>query len=202
MSDFDPTRYLTKLKGKDYLEVKWRLVWLRSVHPDASISTRLEHRDANEAVFSSSVVLSTGGSATGWGSESKGDFGDYTEKAETKALGRALAALGFGTQFAGQDFDEGGAVADSPVQRQPQPKQQDVDTDTGEILSTDDQLRQDIQSVIAYANNALTIQHVRQAYKRADGMGLLNDPEVSGAIDAARARVTPAETAQAQLIDA
>lgn len=75
-----------------------------------------------------------------------------------------------------------------------------VDAETGEILSTDDQLRQDIQSVIAYANNALTIQHVRQAYKRADGMGLLNDPEVAGAIDAARARVTPVETAQAALV--
>jgi hypothetical protein len=32
------------------------------------------------------------------------DFHDYIEAAETKALGRALAALGYGTQFC-QDFD-------------------------------------------------------------------------------------------------
>ena len=38
---FDPTRYLTKVNGRDYLEVKWRLVWLRSVHPTARIETEL-----------------------------------------------------------------------------------------------------------------------------------------------------------------
>ena len=42
----------------------------------------------------------------------------YQEKAETKAIGRALAALGYGTQFC-SDFDEGGSVTDAPVQRQP-----------------------------------------------------------------------------------
>jgi hypothetical protein len=120
MSDersFDPAKYLTKVQGRDYLEVKWRLVWLRTEHPNASISTRLEHRDSNEAIFSASVVLQTGGSATGWGSETPGDFGDYLEKAETKALGRALAALGFGTQFC-NDHDFGadaGRVVDAPV---------------------------------------------------------------------------------------
>src|SRR3546814_7260726 len=44
--------------------------------------------------------------ATGYGSETPKDFGDYIEKAETKAIGRALGALGFGTQFT-DDFDEG-----------------------------------------------------------------------------------------------
>ncbi len=39
IEDFDPARYLIQLKGKDYLEVRWRLVWLRSVHPDAVIHT-------------------------------------------------------------------------------------------------------------------------------------------------------------------
>lgn len=116
-SAFDPTRYLTKVSGRDYLEVKWRLVWLRSVHPDAQIETELvEHRN-NMAVFRARVTLPSGASATGWGSEGTEDFGDYLEKAETKALGRALAALGFGTQFC-WDFDFGAEqqrIVDSPV---------------------------------------------------------------------------------------
>jgi pimeloyl-ACP methyl ester carboxylesterase len=43
------------------------------------------------------------------------DFADYCERAETRALGRALAALGIGTQFVGQDLTEGDHVADAPV---------------------------------------------------------------------------------------
>lgn len=114
---FDPAKHLSKVSGRDYLEVKWRLVWLRSVHPEAVIETELvEHRN-NLAVFRAKVTLSSGASATGWGSEGAGDFGDYLEKAETKALGRALAALGFGTQFC-PDYDFGAEqqrVVDSPV---------------------------------------------------------------------------------------
>lgn len=116
-SAFEPARYLTKVSGRDYLEVKWRLVWLRSLHPEAQIETELmEHRN-NMAVFRAKVVLPSGASATGWGSEGTSDFGDYLEKAETKALGRALAALGFGTQFC-PDYDFGAEqqrVVDSPV---------------------------------------------------------------------------------------
>ena len=40
----------------------------------------------------------------------------YIEKAETKALGRACAALGYGTQFC-DDFDFRGKPVDAPVKR-------------------------------------------------------------------------------------
>jgi hypothetical protein len=116
-SNFDPSRYLTKVGASDYLEVKWRLVWLREAHPDAAIETELVSNDDQLAVFRARVTIPGGGSATGWGSEGYNDFRDYLEKAETKALGRALAALGFGTQFC-PDFDFGatqGAVVDSPI---------------------------------------------------------------------------------------
>ncbi len=116
-SAFDPSKYLTKVSGRDYLEVKWRLVWLRSIHPDAQIETELVEHQNQTAVFRAKVTLPSGASATGWGSEGNDDFGDYLEKAETKAIGRALAALGFGTQFT-QDFDFGAEqqrVVDSPV---------------------------------------------------------------------------------------
>jgi hypothetical protein len=114
---FDPSRYLTKVGSSDYLEVKWRLVWLREVHPDATVETELVSHTDQMAIFRARVAIPGGGSATGFGSEGYDDFRDYIEKAETKAIGRALAALGFGTQFC-PDFDFGsaaGAVVDSPI---------------------------------------------------------------------------------------
>ena len=103
-SNFDASKYLTKLSGKDYLEVKWRLLWLRTLHPDAVVETELVKHGAGLALFRARVTVPGAGSATGWGSETAEDFGDFIEKAETKALGRALAALGYGTQFC-EDFD-------------------------------------------------------------------------------------------------
>jgi hypothetical protein len=118
---FDASRYVVKLRGKEYLEVKWRLLWLRTQHPDASIETELASHDTQRqmAIFKARVTIPNGGSATGWGQEEAADFGDYLEKAETKALGRALAALGFGTQFT-EDFEFGAEnerVVDSPIDR-------------------------------------------------------------------------------------
>ncbi len=115
---FDPARHLTMVSGKEYLEVKWRLVWLRSEHPDAHITTEMVEHVNDSAVFQARVSIPEGGSATGWGSEDAKGFGDYLEKAETKAIGRALAALGYGTQFS-YDHEFGasaGKVVDAPVQ--------------------------------------------------------------------------------------
>lgn len=114
---FEPARFLTRVNGSEYLEVKWRLVWMRDRHPDATIETELMSHEENTAVFRARVHIPGGGASTGWGSESAGDFRDYLEKAETKAIGRALAALGFGTQFC-PDFEFGaaaGRVVDAPV---------------------------------------------------------------------------------------
>jgi hypothetical protein len=115
--EFDPGKYLTKVGQADYLEVKWRLVWLREIHPEAVIETELVSHIDQMAIFRARVTIPGGGSATGYGSEGYNDFREYIEKAETKALGRALAALGFGTQFC-PDFEFGasnGKVVDSPI---------------------------------------------------------------------------------------
>jgi hypothetical protein len=114
---FEPARFLSRVNGSDYLEVKWRLVWLRDRHPNASVETELVSLVDDTAVFRARVAIPDGGSATGWGSENARDFRDFLEKAETKAIGRALAALGFGTQFC-PDHEFGaamGRVVDSPV---------------------------------------------------------------------------------------
>src|SRR3990172_8166358 len=91
---FEASKYLTKLKGKDYLEVKWRLLWLRTDHPEAVIYTELVRLEGDLALFKATVSIPNGGEAPGWGRERSQDFVDFIEKAETKALGRALAALG------------------------------------------------------------------------------------------------------------
>ena len=122
---FDPAKYLRNIKGKggaaEYLDVKWRLVWLRSEHPDAT--TSIEHIEIgpDQAIFRATVSIPGGGSATDYGSETPRDFGDYIEKAATKALGRALAQLGYGTQFVGDELDEGDRIVDSPRDRKPAP---------------------------------------------------------------------------------
>ena len=116
---YDPTRDLTKLKGKEYLEVKYRLLWLRDRDPDARITTELvTPPTADELVVRAEVTLTTGGCATAYGACGRSEFGDALEKAETKAIGRALGALGFGTQFAGTELDYGaddGRVVDAPM---------------------------------------------------------------------------------------
>lgn len=120
---FDPTQYLSNFDGREYLEVKWRLLWLRSEYPDARMTTEIvqHNEEGGFALFRAEVEIPGGGKATGWGSETVRDFHDYIEAAETKALGRALAALGYGTQFC-QDFDFSGnarpgtnQVVDAPV---------------------------------------------------------------------------------------
>lgn len=114
---FNPNEHLINLKGKDYLPVQWRLVWFREKCPQGLIETDVIKLDldAKIAVFKASVCDGNGGQSTGHGSESAKDFQDYIEKAETKAIGRALAALGFGTQFAGEELDEMPRIVDSPV---------------------------------------------------------------------------------------
>ena len=104
MKEFDPAKHVSTVSGREYLEVKWRLVWLRTDQPLASVETELHSLNDSMAVFRARVRTPDGAEASGWGSETVSDFADFIEKAETKALGRALAALGYGVQFC-EDFD-------------------------------------------------------------------------------------------------
>ena len=144
---FNPNEHLMQIKNRggsaDYLPVQWRLVWFRSLFPHGTIETEIVHLDLereteeetyqwnNEtrrsekvikrapgfAVFRATVKDGLGGIATGTKSEKAASFGDFLEKAETGAIGRALAALGYGTQFAGDEFDERHRIVDAPVDR-------------------------------------------------------------------------------------
>lgn len=118
MDKFDPNEHLVDLKGKKYLPVAPRVAWFRQNKPCWRINTELvEFKHENNygiAVFMCKIYDENGNViSTGYGSETLSDFRDYFEKAETKAIGRALAALGYGTLFA-LELDEGKAIADAP----------------------------------------------------------------------------------------
>ncbi len=79
-------------------------------------SEKIIKRAKGYARFRAIVTDGKGGRATGTKSECAASFPDYIEKAETGAIGRALAALGYGTQFA-PEFNEEHRIVDSPVER-------------------------------------------------------------------------------------
>ena len=99
--DFNPLDYVIRMRGqRDYLEVKYRVLWLRREHPTARIRSEcLEHVD-NFALFRVTIDLGEKGSADGHGSEFRESFLNFIEKAETRALGNALDNLGFSTDAA------------------------------------------------------------------------------------------------------
>lgn len=107
---------LLSLKGKDYLEVKYRLVWFREEHPTWSIETQFLTIDERSAC-ARAVVKDENGRiiATSHKQETAGNFPDFMEKAETGAIGRALALIGYGTQFCADELDEGDRIVDAPV---------------------------------------------------------------------------------------
>ena len=120
---FNPNEHMIQLKDKkgnkkDYLQVAWRLVWFRDEKPEWAIDTQALTIDEEHAIFKTTIYDENGcQKSAGHGSESKKDFWDFIEKAETKSIGRALAMLGYGTQFAGNELDEGERIVDSPIDR-------------------------------------------------------------------------------------
>jgi hypothetical protein len=119
---FDPRPYMMQLKGKDYLPVAGRLVWFRGQapqgpRPEWGIETAFEILDLDAGVaMARATIRDEHGRirATATKLETRKGFPDFTEKAETGSIGRALALLGYGTQFA-PELDEGEErIVDSP----------------------------------------------------------------------------------------
>ena len=134
ISIFDPNKYMLKLpKTKkivgdngqvrwektetDYLPVAARIAWFRREHPLWSIITEVEQL-ANKAVVMKATIKDMLGTviATARKKETEIGFPDYIEKAETGAIGRALAMCGYGTLQA-SDFDEQDRLADAPLEK-------------------------------------------------------------------------------------
>lgn len=113
----DVRKRLIRLRdGKQYLPAAFRVVWFRDDHPDWSIVTDIIEGgyEAGWATVKASILTPDGRIvATGMKTESKSDFpAGWVEKAETGAIGRALALAGYGTQFA-PDLDEDARAPDA-----------------------------------------------------------------------------------------
>jgi hypothetical protein len=129
---FNPSERIVKIKTKEgekkYLPVKWSIVWFRENCPKGTIETfeiqididrevearvtvwdeqtrkyqNIIRKGAGYARFKAKVSDGYGAFSEGTKTENGASFQDYVEKAETGAIGRALANLGYGTQF-GED---------------------------------------------------------------------------------------------------
>lgn len=115
------------LRGKKYIQVAHRLVWFREEYPNANIETEIVKIEDHFALFRATIsqtyveTMPDGSQKTHYiclanahGREDAKHFPDFIEKAETKAIGRALALCGYGTQFA-PELEESHRVVDSPL---------------------------------------------------------------------------------------
>jgi hypothetical protein len=112
---------LRDFRGKDYLDVQYRVLWMREEHPDWGIET--EFVQLNQDIAIAKATIRDGAQkllAQGTKAETPADFKDFIEKAETGAVGRALALCGYGTQFA-QEMEEGERVVDGPREAKQSP---------------------------------------------------------------------------------
>lgn len=107
---------LMQLSGKNYMTVQWRVVWFREEKPLWSIETESVTLTPEIAIFKAWIKDENGRIVSmAHGSETlKGFPAGFIEKAETVAIGRALANIGYATAFAAE-LDSGDKLADSPV---------------------------------------------------------------------------------------
>jgi hypothetical protein len=119
---------ILKLRGKEYLEVKYRVLWFREEHQTWSIETEYV-AIYDKAALAKATIKDDAGRiiSTSHKYEDSTGFADYLEKSETSAIGRALALVGYGTQFCSDELDEGAHIVDSPREPkkiQPEPIKQ------------------------------------------------------------------------------
>lgn len=114
---FNADEHLIDLKGRKYLETKWRVAWFREKYPNGCIATEIISLDPvliKASIYDDNNQLLATGHAGAVDTGKQVWSGRAVEKSETAAIGRALGVAGFGTQFTDDDEDH---LADSPVDR-------------------------------------------------------------------------------------
>ncbi|HMM52964.1 MAG TPA: hypothetical protein PKD87_15305 [Burkholderiaceae bacterium] len=100
---------VVNIRGREYTTVARRVQCFREQHPDWSLVTVVLHRDAECVVVCATISDEVGrvranGHAEEYRKASDINRTSALENCETSAIGRALAALGFGgTEFASAD---------------------------------------------------------------------------------------------------
>ena len=112
---------ITNLKGKDYMMVAYRIQWFREMNPNGRILTEALKLENDYAIFRATIMIPGSDNqyttlSTATKKEDVKGFADFTEKAETGAIGRALALAGYGTQFSVPELDEEARLADAPLE--------------------------------------------------------------------------------------
>lgn len=181
---FDPSQHLMNIgtanKPRMYLETKYRIVWLREQHPEATIETEILHLDLDKEVsaevfewdeqarksvkvtkhgqgiviMKATVKLPNGAIGTGTKMQNGAEFSEWLEKCETGCIGRALASLGLGTAATDEMSEGEGRVVDAPVERKPS-----YDPDkpcTEQQLDTIDKLRANLGMQSLASTDGLT----------------------------------------------
>lgn len=111
---------LLNLKGKQYLQVAYRIQWLNDYCGENKITFKIETEfiTLSEDYSICKAKVRVGENyAEATKREDRSHFQDYIEKSETGAIGRALATLGFGTAFALADLEEGNRIVDAPLEK-------------------------------------------------------------------------------------
>lgn len=114
VEDFDPKSYarILQKEGQEnqmYLDVKYRKLWFRLVHPTGKITSIVRSFSENAALVEARIYLDktdeeehyiSNAFSQKFRSEDPEFGAKFLELAETAAVGRALADAGFGLQFA------------------------------------------------------------------------------------------------------
>lgn len=125
---FNPAEFTRHLSNEDgstslYLDVKYRLLWFRLHRPQGKITSDIVSVDERSAVVTCKLYADKGDPADQYLAKSSAQrfatnekYGDrYLEIAETAAIGRVLAACGYGTQFCGATDMLSDIMADAPI---------------------------------------------------------------------------------------
>lgn len=126
---FNPLEVARKIQNEGqeeqlYLDVKYRKLWFRLVHPLGKVISRIVSFTENMALVEARVYLDKCDAADNYIANSFSQkfrtdeplFGDkFLELAETAAIGRALSDAGFGLQFADVGEENDPAQVDAGI---------------------------------------------------------------------------------------
>jgi hypothetical protein len=105
---------LLELQGQPYLQPAYRLIWFREENPNHSILSTVS-MFGDEYVKAEVTIKNENGAEVARANSVYKFAENASEGAETGAMGRALAWLGYGTQFMAERGDDKRPVVDSPI---------------------------------------------------------------------------------------